>query len=436
MKEDAILKKSLFGGFNKKDVLALIEKIQTDHIDDSEALKNKDLELEAIKDEAAKLEDRLEAEKKRFSALASLNDDYCERIYELEEEIRTQSAEIEGIKEDFGRLKKVESQIGSLLVDAVLYSDRVTERAKSTADSITSNAKQSLSSTAIDVCKLSQDIAKVSAEFSSEISVVVNKVDALSKTLNELTQTFISKVEEENFERYDATQAVETFLAETEDAAETDDLSEEIVDEPLQDDASDYVEESENEIGDEITAENEDAVVDILSEDHDLTEEHAELVEDAGDYAESDEEVPDLDDAYSSDEEGEEESDETLSRENDSEEFELEGEEPDSNDETEDVDSELEFDDSDLLEPESDDFEVEVEVEAKDVVADADAVTEEDLESKHEANFSFADEDSSSVSEEAPMVEEAGDKSESIKGTIISQADIEELLRVFSEFDN
>ncbi len=423
MKEDAVLKKALIGGFKKKDVLSLIEKIQTDRIDDSEALKNKDLELEAIKDEVAKLEDRLEAEKKRFTALASLNDDYCERIYDLEEEIRTQSAEIEGIKEDFGRLKKVESQIGTLLVDAVLYSDRVTERAKTTADNITSNAKQSLSSTAIDVCRLSQDIAKVSAEFSSEISLVLNKVDALSKTLNELTQTFISKVEEENFERYDASLVVESFLAEDENAEIDENVPDEIAEYDLQENDGDA---SFDEYDDSSTDSfSENFKFDASEQEEEEEEEETEAAEDLVDTVESDEQIVEIIDEENFNNE-EFKDDTPIDKEDNAsqEDFDF-----DESGET------FTYEEEAVVEQEEDDDDDEViPSEGLDLADEND----EDLLSKHEANFNFEANDSNSFNDKDDFAEKEIEDDSSLKrkAANVSQSDIEELLRVFSEFDN
>ena len=422
MKEDAVLKKALIGGFKKKDVLSLIEKIQTDRIDDSEALKNKDLELEAIKDEVAKLEDRLEAEKKRFTALASLNDDYCERIYDLEEEIRTQSAEIEGIKEDFGRLKKVESQIGTLLVDAVLYSDRVTERAKTTADNITSNAKQSLSSTAIDVCRLSQDIAKVSAEFSSEISLVLNKVDALSKTLNELTQTFISKVEEENFERYDASLVVESFLAEDENAEIDENVPDEIAEYDLQENDGDA---SFDEYDDSSTDSFSENFKFDASEQEEEEEEETEAAEDLVDTVESDEQIVEIIDEENFNNE-EFKDDTPIDKEDNAsqEDFDF-----DESGET------FTYEEEAVVEQEEDDDDDEViPSEGLDLADEND----EDLLSKHEANFNFEANDSNSFNDKDDFAEKEIEDDSSLKrkAANVSQSDIEELLRVFSEFDN
>ena len=220
MKEDLLIKSVLFGGFDKKEVLALIEKIQSEHFDESENIKKKDEEIEAIKAKAAQFEDRLESEKRRFAALAALNDEYCERIYNLEEQIKEQNAKFESIQDDCDRLKKVEAQIGALLVDAVLYSDKMTEKAKKAATSITSDAKQALVSTADDVGKLSVEIAQLSGDFKSDITALVEKVEILSSSLCAFTARLDTEFDADGEEPYDGQEVFDHFISQYERTAQ------------------------------------------------------------------------------------------------------------------------------------------------------------------------------------------------------------------------
>ena len=316
----------------------------------------------------------------------------------------------------------MESQIGTLLVDAVLYSDRVTERAKTTADNITSNAKQSLSSTAIDVCRLSQDIAKVSAEFSSEISLVLNKVDALSKTLNELTQTFISKVEEENFERYDASLVVESFLAEDENAEIDENVPDEIAEYDLQENDGDA---SFDEYDDSSTDSFSENFKFDASEQEEEEEEETEAAEDLVDTVESDEQIVEIIDEENFNNE-EFKDDTPIDKEDNAsqEDFDF-----DESGET------FTYEEEAVVEQEEDDDDDEViPSEGLDLADEND----EDLLSKHEANFNFEANDSNSFNDKDDFAEKEIEDDSSLKrkAANVSQSDIEELLRVFSEFDN
>ena len=316
----------------------------------------------------------------------------------------------------------MESQIGTLLVDAVLYSDRVTERAKTTADNITSNAKQSLSSTAIDVCRLSQDIAKVSAEFSSEISLVLNKVDALSKTLNELTQTFISKVEEENFERYDASLVVESFLAEDENAEIDENVPDEIAEYDLQENDGDA---SFDEYDDSSTDSFSENFKFDASEQEEEEEEETEAAEDLVDTVESDEQIVEIIDEENFNNE-EFKDDTPIDKEDNAsqEDFDF-----DESGET------FTYEEEAVVEQEEDDDDDEViPSEGLDLADENDG----DLLSKHEANFNFEANDSNSFNDKDDFAEKEIEDDSSLKrkAANVSQSDIEELLRVFSEFDN
>ena len=183
MEEDVLIKSVLFGGFDKNEVLKYIEKIQSEHYDESETIKQKEQEIEILKEKVAQFEDNLASERKRFLDLAVLNDKYCEKIYNLEEQMKDQCLRFDSIQDDCNRLKKVEAQIGALLVDAVLYSDKMTEKAKTVATNITSDAKNALTSTAENVNELSAEIAQVSTGFSKDLMTLVKRVENLSANL-------------------------------------------------------------------------------------------------------------------------------------------------------------------------------------------------------------------------------------------------------------
>ena len=213
MNEDILIKSVLFGGFDKNDVLKHIEKIQSEHYDESETIKQKDEEIEALKEKAAQFEDKLASEQRRFSALAALNDEYCERIYNLEEQIKEQCTRFDHIQEDCNRLKKVEAQIGALLVDAVLYSDKMTEKAKTVATNITTDAKNALVSTAQSVNELSLEIVQISSGFGHDITALVEKVESLSASLSFFADRFESECDISREKAYDTQEVFEHFFA-------------------------------------------------------------------------------------------------------------------------------------------------------------------------------------------------------------------------------
>lgn len=229
MNEDILIKSVLFGGFDKNEVLEHIEKIQSEHYDESETIKQKDREIEALKEKSAQFEDQLASEHRRFSALASLNDEYCERIYNLEAQIKEQYAQFERIQDDCNRLKKVEGQIGALLVDAVLYSDKMTKKAKIAATNITVDAKNALVSTAESVNELSTKIIQVSNGFGDDITTLVKKIESLSTKLSFFADRFETEFDISGEKVYDAQEVFDDFFAQYnngEDDVENDDKKE------------------------------------------------------------------------------------------------------------------------------------------------------------------------------------------------------------------
>ncbi|NLX94114.1 MAG: hypothetical protein GXZ02_09765, partial [Clostridiales bacterium] len=257
MNEDILIKSVLFGGFDKNEVLKYIEKIQSEHYDESETIKRKDEERESLKEKVAQFEDKLASERRRFSALASLNDEYCERIYNLEEQMKEQSARFDNIQDDCNRLKKVEAQIGALLVDAVLYSDKMTEKAKTAATSITADAKNALVSTAEGVSELSSEIVQISSGFSNDITTLVEKVESLSASLSLFADRFETECDVSREKSYDAQEVFEHFFAQQNDEEKIDDSDVSDENEPIQPAVESHLAEQEEvEIG-EIVAQSE-----------------------------------------------------------------------------------------------------------------------------------------------------------------------------------
>jgi len=205
--EDILIKSVMFGGFNKEEVLKYIEKIQSEHLAQIEEMKHKQYETEQALLQVKELELQLEAEKKRFSALTKLNDEYCEKIYALEEQKKELNNKFESMQEDCGRMKSVETQIGSLLLNAALYSDKITQKAKQTANNVTENARQNIVSANEDVCRLGLDISQTASVFSKDISTISEKIKDLSETLSSLEKRL--GIENETDEKEDASQ--ETF---------------------------------------------------------------------------------------------------------------------------------------------------------------------------------------------------------------------------------
>ncbi|MGI6249480.1 MAG: hypothetical protein ACOYJX_08850 [Acutalibacteraceae bacterium] len=218
--KDLTIKTALFGGFDKKEVLKLIETIQTQSLDESETLRKKDAEIEELKNQIAQADDRAESERRRFSALAALNDDYCERIYNLEEELKQQSLKVADIKESLENLKKIEAKIGTIILEAVIYSEKITERSQQAIEEASCDARHSLISTAQDINELNAELASVSDEFKEDVSVLKAKMEELSGTLNSLAARFAQ--DSESVDAEEAQAVDELTPPPAEDNAEAD----------------------------------------------------------------------------------------------------------------------------------------------------------------------------------------------------------------------
>lgn len=190
MSAEMIFRNALFGGFHKEDVLKYIESMQREFVEQLNAAVREDAQNTAADEHIRSLQEQLGAQEKRFSALAELNDEYCRQIYLLEEQVAGFTGRFETVEEECNRLKKVEAQIGALLVDAVLFSDRVTQKAQQAAQEVTEQTKKTIEETAQDVGHISRDIAEISADFSRDVAKLVERIETLSDSLTSFASKF------------------------------------------------------------------------------------------------------------------------------------------------------------------------------------------------------------------------------------------------------
>lgn len=200
MSADMIFRNALFGGFHKEDVLKYIESMQREFVEQLQAAGQEDTQNAESAEHIRTLEEQLASQEKRFSALAELNDEYCRQIYLLEEQVAGFARRFDSVEEECSRLKKVEAQIGALLVDAVVFSDRVTQKAQQAAQEVSEQAKKTIEETAQDVGHISRDIAEISADFSRDVAKLVERIETLSDSLT----SFVSKFDRESCNPEDA----------------------------------------------------------------------------------------------------------------------------------------------------------------------------------------------------------------------------------------
>ncbi len=182
---------SVFGGFNKSDVIDYIEKLQALHNGLRDGFQTQNNELSKALVYVKQLEERLMALNLENKELKEKSREYSQKFTDdTEKSTGEKSGKPSDIDIGCDRLKKVESQIGALLLDAVIYSDRMTEEAKEAAKNITSDAKNTIITTVEDVNRLGVEICMLSENFSDTLSKMIDKVEDLSKNLTVFASKF------------------------------------------------------------------------------------------------------------------------------------------------------------------------------------------------------------------------------------------------------
>lgn len=211
-KEFTVMKTSLFGGFKKSDVLALIEQLQTEtaeantslneKLEESLELKNKIEELELKLEELTVVNEKLAEKEKEVSELTQRLDEALLENKQLSEK----SFEFDEKSE---KLRRAEKQIGAAYIDARRYSDDLVENAKSKAKDIGAFASQDIKREASEIESLLKDVDAISRKFNSSIEQLHKDVYALSSKLNSSASnllnlhTDLSELESHNFDYVD-----------------------------------------------------------------------------------------------------------------------------------------------------------------------------------------------------------------------------------------
>ena len=162
MAKDVLFKTMTFGGFNKEDVLEYIRAQQTQLTDTQRKLKETEENAAAASKRTRELETLLSEQQTRAEEYFALSEEYAKKIFALEDEVNALNEKLNSVEVGCERAKDVEGQIGALVLDALLYSDKIIRSAKASA----------------------KDISQMSDNFGVVVASLVSKINSLSSNLN------------------------------------------------------------------------------------------------------------------------------------------------------------------------------------------------------------------------------------------------------------
>ena len=240
MNGDILFRTMPIGGFNKEDVLKYINGLQDQISDYKKEASKKDRMLQDARRRENALHAQLEDYSNKADEYFALSEEYKSRIAKNEQKIASLEKTISTIEFDFERTKDVEGQIGALVIDALLYSDKIIQSAKSSASEISSDTKATIERAVNGVDEIGNDISDISENFADVIDSLSQKLNELSSSLSGAAGTLDDAQEKAQEDRYifgESSDIRMPKLSEKDfgsEQSDEDDISQEEIDELLE----------------------------------------------------------------------------------------------------------------------------------------------------------------------------------------------------------
>lgn len=185
MGEEALFRNAAIGGFHKEDVLRYIEVMKQSALESNMKLDQSTRQLQDAQRRVQVLESQLRQKTEEASALAAERQELQTRARQAEEQAGRLSARLAGYDADQSKLQAVETQIGSLMVSAHMYANRIVSQARQEAERITQQASLAIDQATNHINVLSVDAESAQGRYQNLFNEVSGKIQALSSTLQE-----------------------------------------------------------------------------------------------------------------------------------------------------------------------------------------------------------------------------------------------------------
>ena len=174
MDNDRLLKKSLFGGFKREDVLDYIEKLQSENVALADELREKSAECA----EGVSQED--------FAALKAENEELKAEIEKLKADINAFEEKAAEEPSDYDKFSGEKS--GVLIQEAMKYSDSLVNGAKETAGKALETAGVSINSAASDIRTAGERVTTAQVNLNYSLDAIRQSVDSLIEELGSVSE--------------------------------------------------------------------------------------------------------------------------------------------------------------------------------------------------------------------------------------------------------
>lgn len=185
MGEGAQFRNAAVGGFHKEDVLRYIEMMKQSSLESNMKLDQATRQLQDAQRRIQVLEGQLKQKTEEAARLAADSQALHARAQRAEEQAGRMSARLSGYDADQSKLHAVETQIGSLMVSAHMYANRIVSQARQEAERITQQASLAIDQATNHINVISVDAASAQGRYQNLFNEVSGKIQALSSSLQE-----------------------------------------------------------------------------------------------------------------------------------------------------------------------------------------------------------------------------------------------------------
>lgn len=202
MNKEAQFRKATFGGFHKEDVLSYIETMQAELLMAREKVSDQEVNVPRMRDKLEQQDVELQMLRVKCRELQEADEAKLRQMLTLMEEKDQMEVKLRKLESECEKVKDVEGQVGSLILDALLYSEKIIARAKEASQIVSDNTKETLRFSAQEVDGIGDDISKISLDFSDTLNSLAKKINTISSDLISVADHIESEDEadEEQFE--------------------------------------------------------------------------------------------------------------------------------------------------------------------------------------------------------------------------------------------
>lgn len=289
MSGDTLFRNATIGGFNKEDVMHYIELLKKSAVENEANLERAMKQLNELQRRTDVAENKLERETQKNEQLKKENDKLTERAETAEAKNAALTKRLSSFENSKSKLAAIEVQLGSLMVDAHMYADKIVETAKQEAKRISEETKQLVVQAKGEISDISADFVATSDEYGRLLNIINTKIsdlpiqfDAISDSVKNDYESMdfavdtLEDIPMPEFESADFEEEVSVEETPEEPTAEEEDVCEEIIEE---EEIAEFEETEEPNSLDEILAGLDIALENELKEEEIPAEDKVELVE-------------------------------------------------------------------------------------------------------------------------------------------------------------